>query len=74
MDENTRKDEEAFFEVWWALYRQRQWEKNNLDRGPHPNEHFMQGLKGLHFDGWMARASLHVSGRHSHSAGVGENG
>lgn len=60
MDERA---EEAFFEVWWALHRQRQWDKNNLDRGRTPNEHFMTGLKDSYRKGWMARASLHVSGR-----------
>jgi len=59
--EQATAHEEAYFEVFWALHRQKQWEKNNLDRGPKPTESYMQGFKESAKIGWMARASFHVT-------------
>ncbi|MDR5730093.1 MAG: hypothetical protein RB191_21995 [Terriglobia bacterium] len=54
-------NEDGYFEIFWALHRQKEWEKNNLDRGPKPTEAFMLGFKDAAKVGWMARASLHVT-------------
>jgi desulfoferrodoxin (superoxide reductase-like protein) len=54
-------NEDAYFEVWWALHRQKQWERNNLDRGQKPTAAFMEGLKATAKLEWIARANFHVS-------------
>jgi len=56
----TEADENAMFEVWFALERKRRWEKHNWDRGPEPSEAYLTGFKEHMREGWMARAGLHV--------------
>ena len=56
-----RSNEDGYFEIFWALHRQKEWEKHNLDRGPKPTESFLMGYKEAAKTGWMARASLHVT-------------
>ena len=56
-------DEEAFFEVWFQLHRKKTFEaaprepSDTLDK--HPN--WSMGLRSWMLEGWMARASLHVT-------------
>lgn len=70
-EEKGRSNEEGYFEIFWALHRQKEWEKHNLDRGPKPTESFLMGYKDAAKTGWMARASLSVVGPRSQSdAGV----
>jgi hypothetical protein len=55
-------DEEAFFEVWFQLYRRDQWKISRPDRANEPpSEAFCMGLRGHYLTGWLARASLHVT-------------
>lgn len=57
-------EEEAFFEVWFNLLRTKRWRAIRPDMGPTPSEGFMLGFKDNMRDGWMARASLHVTPSH----------
>ena len=57
---SEQKDEEAMFEVWWALRRQKSWDKSCKDRGPHPNENWGIAAYRDCKEAWMARAGLHV--------------
>ena len=50
--------EDAFFEVWWALYRRKRWQKIRPDMGSKPSEDYLLGLKNTAKLGWMARAML----------------
>lgn len=56
-------DEEAFFEVWFQLHRKKSFELRHRDAGDtldkHPN--WSMGLRDVYLEGWMARASLHVT-------------
>jgi hypothetical protein len=58
-EENFRRDEEAFFEVWFQLQRHQDWERK------YPGEPFHENWGMASHDamlqGWMARAGLHVS-------------
>lgn len=54
-------DEEAFFGIWWALYRTKRWRKIRPDMGPEPSPGYLAGLEETAKLGWMARASLHVT-------------
>ena len=56
-------DEQAYFDIYWNLRRQRTWKatlmQSEKDR-PCP-EHWGDGYKEHAREAWMARASLHVS-------------
>ena len=55
-------DEEAFFEVWFQLERQKSWERSRIPSdAKNPPEGWSMGLRGWMLEGWMARASLHVT-------------
>jgi hypothetical protein len=61
-EEQARADEEAFFEVWFQLHRKKTFERTARpgDRiEDHP--HWSMGLRDAYLEGWMARASLHVT-------------
>lgn len=68
-EETAKADEEAFFEIWWRLRQHKHWEAR------YPNERcppeWGEGYKDSMKEGWMARASLHVT--QAAKAGV-ENG
>jgi hypothetical protein len=54
-------DEDALFEVWWALHRTKRWRETRPDMGPEPSPGYMEGLKDTAKLGWMARANMHVT-------------
>lgn len=54
-------DEEAMFEVWWALYRSKRWKEARPDSGDTPSIHYMEGFKSSAKLGWMARSGTHVT-------------
>jgi hypothetical protein len=59
-------DEEALFEVWFQLYRATEWKRSRPDRAHEsPSEVYCMGLRGHYLEGWMARASLHVTSAHT---------
>lgn len=53
-------DEEAMFEVWWALYRTKRWREIRPDMGPEPSPGYLEGIKPYALLGWTARAGTHV--------------
>jgi hypothetical protein len=58
-------NEDGYFEIFWQLHRQKEWEKHNLDRGPKPTAAFLMGDYCATKLGWMARASLSAVGPQS---------
>lgn len=54
-------DEEAFFEVWWALYRRDRWKKTRPDLGETPSPDFLMGYRDMALVGWLGRATMHVT-------------
>jgi hypothetical protein len=55
-------DEEAFFEVWFQLERRKSWERSRIPSDPKdPPKLWSMGLRTWMLEGWMARASLHVT-------------
>jgi hypothetical protein len=55
-------NEEGYFEIFWALRRQKTWEKTRLPSDPlKPPPGWSDGFKYAAKEGWMARASLHVT-------------
>lgn len=64
-------DEEGFFEIYWALRKERSWKRGLLPMEawkPCPTN-WGDGFKEHAREAWMARASLHVQRRPSSGAG-----
>lgn len=57
------KDEDLFFEIYWAMRKRKSWERGLLpsEAGKPCPEAWGDGFKHDAREAWMARASLHVS-------------
>lgn len=69
-------DEELYFDIYWALRKQKSWESSLLpsEAGKPCPEHWGDAFKRDAREAWMARASLHESRHRTPDLGDGQHG